>query len=138
MLLYDDSKFDSNKNTRLLNAAIKDIVDSAGRFTVPLVLYYRNEFILFSYFVLFSFIYFFQNMTELFITLFCPVFIYLYLTQIQYNLCLILIERADTRLMNDFSFKHLFSFLFVIVIALAFFWLKVRVLVSCFRTVLNL
>ena len=138
MLLYDDSKFDSNKNTRLLNAAIKDIVDSAGRFTVPLVLYYRNEFILFSYFVLFSFIYFFQNMTELFITLFCPVFIYLYLTQIQYNLCLILIERADTRLMNDFSFKHLFSFLFVIVIALAFFWLKVRVLVSCFCTVLDL
>ena len=36
LLLYGDSKFDSNKNTRLLNAAIKYIIDS-GRFTVPLV-----------------------------------------------------------------------------------------------------
>ena len=34
--LYGDSKFDFNKNTRLLNAAIKYIIDS-GRFTVPLV-----------------------------------------------------------------------------------------------------
>ena len=42
LLLYGDSKFDSNKNTRLLNAAIKYIIDS-GRFTVPLV-WYRNEF----------------------------------------------------------------------------------------------
>ena len=36
LLLYGDSKFDSNKNTRLLNAAIKYIID-LGRFTVPLV-----------------------------------------------------------------------------------------------------
>ena len=36
LLLYGDSKFDSNKNTRLLNAAIKYIIDSA-RFTDPLV-----------------------------------------------------------------------------------------------------
>ena len=36
LLLYGDSKFDSNKNSRLLNAAIKYIIDS-GRFTVPLV-----------------------------------------------------------------------------------------------------
>ena len=36
LLLYGDSKFDSNKNTRLLNAAIKYVIDS-GRFTVPLV-----------------------------------------------------------------------------------------------------
>ena len=34
LLLYGDSKFDSNKNTRLLNAAIKYVIDS-GRFTVP-------------------------------------------------------------------------------------------------------
>ena len=43
-------------------------------------------------------------MTELFITLFCPVFIYSYLTQIQYNLCLI--KRGE--LINDFSFKSSF------------------------------
>ena len=36
LLFYGDSKFDSNKNTKLLNAAIKCIIDS-GRFTVPLV-----------------------------------------------------------------------------------------------------
>ena len=36
LLLYGDSKFDSNKNTRLLNASIKYIIDS-GRFTVALV-----------------------------------------------------------------------------------------------------
>ena len=36
LLLYGDSKFDSNKNTRLLNAAIKYIIDS-GKFTVSLV-----------------------------------------------------------------------------------------------------
>ena len=36
LLLYGDSKFDSNKNTRLLNAAIKYVIDS-GRFTVSLV-----------------------------------------------------------------------------------------------------
>ena len=36
LLLYGDSKFDSNKNTRLLNAAIKYVIDS-DRFTVPLV-----------------------------------------------------------------------------------------------------
>ena len=36
LLLYGDSKFDSNKNTRLLNVAIKYVIDS-GRFTVPLV-----------------------------------------------------------------------------------------------------
>ena len=35
LLLYGDSQFDSNKNSRLLNAAIKYIMDS-GRFTVPL------------------------------------------------------------------------------------------------------
>ena len=34
LLLYGDSKFDSNKNTRLLNAAIKYVIDS-GRFNVP-------------------------------------------------------------------------------------------------------
>ena len=36
LLLYGDPQFDSNKNTRLLNAAIKYIIDS-GRFTVPLL-----------------------------------------------------------------------------------------------------
>ena len=36
LLFYGDSKFDSNKNNKLLNAAIKCIIDS-GRFTVPLV-----------------------------------------------------------------------------------------------------
>ena len=36
LLLYGDSKFDSNQNTRLFNAAIKYIIDS-GRFTVPRV-----------------------------------------------------------------------------------------------------
>ena len=36
LLLYGDSKFHSNKNTKLLNAAIKYEIDS-GRFTVPLV-----------------------------------------------------------------------------------------------------
>ena len=36
LFLYGDSKFGSNKNTRLLNAAIKCVIDS-GRFTVPLV-----------------------------------------------------------------------------------------------------
>ena len=36
LLLYGDPQFDSDKNTRLLNAAIKCIIDS-GRFTVPLV-----------------------------------------------------------------------------------------------------
>ena len=36
LLLHGDSKFDSNKNSRLLNAAIKYIIDS-GIFTVPLV-----------------------------------------------------------------------------------------------------
>ena len=36
LLLYGDSKFDSNKNTRLLNATITYIIDS-GRFTVALV-----------------------------------------------------------------------------------------------------
>ena len=36
LFLYGDSKFGSNKNTRLLNAAIKYVIDS-GRFTVPLV-----------------------------------------------------------------------------------------------------
>ena len=86
LLLYGNSKFDSNKNNILLNAAI-----DSGRFTVPLVKY-RNEFILLSYFVLFIYL-FFQNKTELFITLFSPVFSYLYLTQIQYNVCLI--ERAE-------------------------------------------
>ena len=35
LLLYGDSKFHLNKTTRLLNAAIKYIIDS-GRFTVPL------------------------------------------------------------------------------------------------------
>ena len=34
LLLYGDSKFDPNKNTRLLNAAIKYVIDSE-RFTVP-------------------------------------------------------------------------------------------------------
>ena len=36
LLLYHDPQFDSNKNTRLLNAAIKYIKDS-GRFTVHLL-----------------------------------------------------------------------------------------------------
>ena len=36
LLLYGDPQFYSNKNTRLLNAAIKYIIDS-GRFIVPLV-----------------------------------------------------------------------------------------------------
>ena len=36
LLLYGDSKFDSNKNTRLLNAAIKYVIDS-DRFTVSIV-----------------------------------------------------------------------------------------------------
>ena len=36
LLLYGDPQFDSNKNTRLLNAAIRYIIDS-GRFTVPLL-----------------------------------------------------------------------------------------------------
>ena len=36
LLLYGDSKFDSNKNTRLFNTAVKYIIDS-GRFTVLLV-----------------------------------------------------------------------------------------------------
>ena len=36
LLLYGDSKFDSNKNTRLLNATIKYVID-LGRFTVLLV-----------------------------------------------------------------------------------------------------
>ena len=36
LLLYGDPRFDSNKNTRLLIAAIKYITDS-GRFTVPLL-----------------------------------------------------------------------------------------------------
>ena len=126
LLLYGDSKFDSNQNTRLLNAKIKYVIDS-GRFTVLLV-YYRNECILLSYFVLFLLLFLFlQNMTELFTTLFSPVFIYLYLTQIQCNLCLI--ERAVQ--INDFSFKSLFFCLFI-VIALAFLWLQVRVLVFCF------
>ena len=35
LILYGDSKFHLNKTTRLLNAAIKYIIDS-GRFTVPL------------------------------------------------------------------------------------------------------
>ena len=36
LFLYGDPQFDSNKNTRLLNAAIKYIIDS-GRFTVHLL-----------------------------------------------------------------------------------------------------
>ena len=36
LLFYGDSKFDSNKNTRLLNAAIKYVIDS-DRFTVSIV-----------------------------------------------------------------------------------------------------
>ena len=36
LLFYDDPQFDSNKSTRLLNAAIKYITDSS-RFTVPLL-----------------------------------------------------------------------------------------------------
>ena len=56
LLFHGDPKFDSNKNTRLLKAANKYIIDS-GRFTVPLV-QYKNEFII-LYFVLFLFIYLF-------------------------------------------------------------------------------
>ena len=93
LLLYGDSKFDSNKNTRLLSAAIKYaikyVIDS-GRFTFFLT---NIGMSLSSFLILFYFYYFFQNMTELFITLSSPVFIYLYLTQIQYNLCLI--KRAE-------------------------------------------
>ena len=36
LFLYGDPQFDSNKNTRLLNAAIEYIIDS-GRFTVSLL-----------------------------------------------------------------------------------------------------
>ena len=36
LLLYGDSKFDLNEVTRLLNAAIKYVIDS-GRFAVPLL-----------------------------------------------------------------------------------------------------
>ena len=36
LLLYGNPQLDSNKNTRLLNARIKYIIDP-GRFTVPLV-----------------------------------------------------------------------------------------------------
>ena len=36
LLLYRDPQFDSTKNTRLLNAAIKHIIDS-GQLTVPLL-----------------------------------------------------------------------------------------------------
>ena len=60
--------------------------------------------------------FFLQNMTKLFITLFSLVFIYLYLTEIQYNLCLI--KRAEY--INDFSFRTLF-FCLLIVIAPSFF-----------------
>ena len=45
------------------------------------------------YYYYYYYYYYFENMTELFTTLFSPVFIDLYLTQIQYNLCLI--ERAE-------------------------------------------
>ena len=123
MLLYGDSKFDSNKNTRLLNAAIKYVIDS-GRFTFSLTNIGTS---LSSFLILFYFYYFFQNMTELFITLSSPVFIYLYLTQIQYNLCLI--ERAES--INDFSLKSLLLCLFI-VIALASCRVKVRVFASYF------
>ena len=75
LLLYGDLQLDSNKNSRLLNAAIKYIIDS-GRFPVPLA-NVGVSLSTFFYFVLFIYLFIlFENMTELFITLFSPVFIY--------------------------------------------------------------
>ena len=79
LLLYGDPQFDSNNNTRLLNAAVKYIRD-LGRFTVSLV-QYRNKFILlfilfYHYYHYYYYYYYYQNMTKLFITLFSAVFIY--------------------------------------------------------------
>ena len=94
LLLYGDPQFDSNNNTRLLNATVKYIRD-LGRFTVSLV-QYRNKFILlfilfyyydhcyyyyycyyyYCYYYYYYYYYYHQNMTKLFTTLFSPVFIY--------------------------------------------------------------
>ena len=78
LLLYGDPQFNSNKNTRLMNVAIKYIIDS-GRFTVPL-LSYRNEFtpsfVLYIYIYIYIYVYIY-----IYICIHIYIYIYIYITQ---------------------------------------------------------
>ena len=117
VLPFGDPQFGNNKYTKLLNTTIKYIIDSC-RFTL-LLISFRN--------VLTPFYFFSPKHDRIIHYSFQSSFYILYLTKIQYDLCLI--YRAEY--ICHYSFKSLFICLFVF-FSLAFFWLKIAVFVFCF------